>query len=388
MALKVAARGKVPPFIVMDVMRAANEKVAAGEAVLHLEVGQPGTSAPKAVLEAAHRALDKSLLGYTDAFGIPALRRRLAAYYGETYNVDLDPARVAVTVGSSGGFLLAFLAAFAPGDRVALAAPGYPAYRNILQALGVEAVLLETDLAHRYQPTPELLAAAGPLDGLIVASPSNPTGTMLGRGELQALVDYCAAEEIRLVSDEIYHGITFGAPAVSALELSDSAIVINSFSKYFSMTGWRLGYSYWPAALIEGAKRLAVNCHSCVNAAAQWAGLAALQGPQDAVDDMIAAFDTRRRVVVEGLNALPGVSCVEPGGAFYAFPNITGTGMSAKELEVALLEEAGVATLAGTSFGEYGEGYLRISYANSLDNIQEALSRIAKLLDAKKAANG
>ena len=233
MALKVARRSAIAPFIVMDVLRAANERAAAGEDVLHLEVGQPGTPAPRPVLEAAKAALDTDLIGYTDAFGIPALRAGIAAHYRDCYGVEVDPARVVVTTGSSGGFLLSFLAAFDVGDRVALAAPGYPAYRNILTALGIEPVVLTTEPEHRFQPTPELLEAEpGRLDGLIVASPSNPTGTMLGRDEMAALSGYCADRGIRLISDEIYHGIGYGRPAVSALELGADAVVINSFSKY------------------------------------------------------------------------------------------------------------------------------------------------------------
>ena len=252
MALKVAARGSVPPFIVMDVLREANERAAAGQDVLHLEVGQPGTPAPEAVLADAKRALDGDRIGYTDALGIPPLRARIARHYKQTYGVEVDAERIMVTPGSSGAFLLGFLASFDIGDRVALAAPGYPAYRNILSALGIEPVLLPCAAEHRFQPTPELLdKVAGRLDGLIVASPSNPTGTMLGRTELTALVEACRERSIRLISDEIYHGITYGARAVSALEMSDRAIVINSFSKYYSMTGWRLGWMVLPEDLVR-----------------------------------------------------------------------------------------------------------------------------------------
>ena len=219
MSLKVARRGQIPPFIVMDVLRAANERAAAGNSVLHLELGQPGSPAPAGVRAAAARALEQDAIGYTDALGLTDLREAIARHYKESYNVSVTAERVAATVGSSAGFLLTFLAAFEAGDRVALAAPGYPAYRNILSALGIEPVLLPTTLEHRYQPTPELLDAAGPLDGLIVASPSNPTGTILRRQEMAELVRWCDANGVRLVSDEIYHGISFGEPAVSALEL-------------------------------------------------------------------------------------------------------------------------------------------------------------------------
>ncbi len=294
MPLKVASRGRVPPFIVMDVMRAANERAAAGEDVLHLEVGQPGTPAPHAVLDAARRALEEDRIGYTDAHGIPPLRQRLARHYRETYGVELDPGRIMVTTGSSGSFLLGFLAAFDIGDRVALAAPGYPAYRNILTALGVEPVLLPSEAEHRFQPTPELLdAVEGPLHGLIVASPSNPTGTMLDRAALGALVDYCGDRNIRLISDEIYHGICYGGRAVSALEFGDRALVINSFSKYYSMTGWRLGWMVVPEDLLRPVECLGQNLFISPPTLSQLAGLAALDCRQ-VLDGYVAFYEINR----------------------------------------------------------------------------------------------
>ncbi|MGH7092391.1 MAG: pyridoxal phosphate-dependent aminotransferase, partial [Stellaceae bacterium] len=251
MTLRPARRGLVPPFIAMDVMRAANALEAAGERVIHLEVGQPGTPAPAAVLAAARAALDNERIGYTDAGGIPKLREAIAAHYRAQYGIAVDPAEVFVTTGSSAAFQLAFLAAFEPGDRVALAAPGYPAYRNILLALGLETVLIEARENAHYQPNPELLDEFPDLAGLIVASPANPTGTMIAPAELHRLCDYCRGRGIRLVSDEIYHGITYEAAAQSArafepVDQKSGAIVINSFSKYYSMTGWRLGWMLAP----------------------------------------------------------------------------------------------------------------------------------------------
>jgi len=246
MVLKIAKRGAIPPFIVMDVMRAANEREASGEDVLHLEVGQPGTGAPAGVVEAVQAALGNDKLGYTDAFGIPPLRERISRHYADTYGVAVDPGRVFATTGSSGGLVLSFLAAFDPGDRVALASPGYPAYRNILSAVGIEVVDLPVGPDTNFQPTPEIIeremARSGGLDGLIIASPSNPTGTMIAEPDLKRLTEFCAAHGIRLISDEIYHGITYGERAQTVAALLDDAIVINSFSKYFSMTGWRLGW--------------------------------------------------------------------------------------------------------------------------------------------------
>ncbi|MBT3305467.1 MAG: aminotransferase class I/II-fold pyridoxal phosphate-dependent enzyme, partial [Alphaproteobacteria bacterium] len=252
MILKVSKRGTIPPFIVMDVMREANEREAKGEDVLHLDAGQPGTPAPDRVLDAARAALSEEILGYTDACGLVGLRERIARHYADFYGIRVDPDGVVVTTGSSGGFVVAFLSAFDAGDRVALASPGYPAYRNILKAVGVEVVDLLTGPETNFQPSPALLdqaASAGALDGLIIASPSNPTGTMIHAAELKALVDYCRDNRIRLISDEIYHGITYSEAADTVLRHTQDAVVINSFSKYFCMTGWRLGWMVVPPDL-------------------------------------------------------------------------------------------------------------------------------------------
>src|SRR6202162_3964576 len=235
-------RGLVPPFIAMDVLRAANEREAAGHSVIHLEVGQPGTPAPAPVLDAARAALAGDRIGYTDALGIAPLREAIARHYQDQYAVAVDPGEIVVTTGSLAAFQLAFLAAFEPGERVALAAPGYPAYRNILSALGLEPVLIEVGENAHYQPNPELLAEAGELAGLIVASPANPTGTMIPPGDLARLALWCRERGIRLISDEIYHGITYESAPHTARAFGPEAIIVNSFSKYYSMTGWRLGW--------------------------------------------------------------------------------------------------------------------------------------------------
>ena len=251
MVLKVADRGNLPPFIVMDVMKSSAEREATGADVLHLEVGQPATFAPKKVLEAAKQAISNDNLGYTVAFGLPELRVRIAHHYKLWYGVDIPIERVAVTNGSSAAFILSFMASFNPGDRVAMVAPGYPAYRNILSALAIETIELQSNLEHRFQPTVSLLREIkGDIDGLIIASPSNPTGTMVDKPLMKELADYCETEGIRLISDEIYHGITYGVPSVSSLEVHPQSLVINSFSKYFSMTGWRLGWMIVPDDLI------------------------------------------------------------------------------------------------------------------------------------------
>ena len=372
MALKVAQRGRISPFIVMDVVRAANAQAAAGSEVLHLEVGQPATKAPQPVLDAAKRALDDSLIGYSDAFGLPDLRQALAGHYAALYGVELDPARIAATPGSSGGFLLAFLAAFEPGDRVALAAPGYPAYRNILQALDVEPVLLETDLEHRYQPTPDLLQGAGRLDGLIVASPSNPTGTVLDRAALRALVDYCAAEGIRLVSDEIYHGITYEERATSALELTDTAIVINSFSKYFCMTGWRLGWMVLPEDLVRPVECLAQNFFVAAPTLSQHAAVAAFDCRPE-LDARVAAYARHRGLLLERLPHAGFERLAPADGAFYLYADAGRLTNDSPALCARILKETGVALTPGVDFDPArGHRFVRFSFAGSEGDMRAA----------------
>ena len=384
MTLKTATRGAISPFIVMDVLRAANERQAAGQEVLHLEIGQPGTAAPRRVIEAAQRALESDLIGYTDALGIPPLRQAIAELYRTRHGLALDPERVVVTTGSSGGFLLGFLAAFDPGDRVALAAPDYPAYRNILSALDLEPVLLETDLAHRYQPTPELIEAAGPLEGLILASPSNPTGTMVGRQALSDIVACCQARGIRLVSDEIYHGITYGQPAVSALELGDDAIVINSFSKYYSMTGWRLGWMVVPEALRRPIECLAQNLFISAPTLSQVAGVAALDCA-DELDGLVANYARNREHLVAALPAA-GLDRLAPAdGAFYLYADVGRFTNDSEAFCRQVLAETGVALTPGLDFDPArGHSTLRISFAGPHQAIVGASERLAAWLKDRR----
>jgi len=376
MVLKVAARGSVPPFIAMDVLRDANKRAAEGEDVLHLEVGQPGTPAPEPVLEAVRRALKTDLIGYTDALGLPHLRRAIAVHYERTYGLALDPGRVVVTTGSSGGFLLAFLGAFDAGDRVALAAPGYPAYRNILSALGIEPVLLECGPEHRFQPTVELLQAAGPVDGLIVASPSNPTGTMVDRPHLEALIGYCADAGVRLISDEIYHGITYGERGISALELTDEAIVINSFSKYFSMTGWRLGWMIVPEDLMRPMECLGQNFYISAPTLSQIAG-AEVFGCYDELDGYVRNYARSREILLDKLpNA--GFDRLAPAdGAFYLYADVGRLTNDSADFCRRMLAETGVAATPGTDFDPLrGNRYVRFSFAAKTAEIEEAADRL------------
>ncbi len=381
MPLKQSRRGLIPPFIVMDVMRAANERAAAGKEVLHLEVGQPGTSAPAAVRKAAARALDADKIGYTDAFGIPELRRRIAGHYQDAYGLDLDPRRVVVTTGSSAGFLLSFLAAFDAGDRVALAAPGYPAYRNILSALGVEPVLLLSEASDRFQPTPALLEQAGSnLQGLIVASPSNPTGTMLDAPHLRALMECCAAQEIRVISDEIYHGISFGKRAVSALEISDDAVVINSFSKYFSMTGWRLGWMILPEDLLRPVECLAQNLFISAPTLSQIAGCAAFDCKED-LDALVDGYARSRSLLLDRLPKA-GLDKLAPAdGAFYVYADVGRFTNDSQAFCARMLAEIGVAATPGIDFDpDRGHRFVRFSFAGAYDEIETAAERIGNWL--------
>jgi aspartate/methionine/tyrosine aminotransferase len=377
MALKVARRGQVPPFIVMDVMQAAADREAAGEGVLHLEVGQPSTPAPAGVIAAAKAALDGDRIGYTLAYGVPELRARIAGHYRDWYGVTVDPARIAVTTGSSGSFLLAFLAAFEAGDRVAMVSPGYPAYRNILTAVGVEPVLLLSGPEHRFQPTVDLLEQVeGKLDGLIVASPSNPTGTMLGAEELAAITAWCRTRGVRIVSDEIYHGITYGHRSVSALESDPDALVINSFSKYFSMTGWRLGWMVVPPDLMRSVECLAQNLYISPPTLSQRAALAAFDCHEE-LQANVARYARNREAL---LNELPaaGLDDLAPAdGAFYIYANVARYTNDSADFCRRMLAETGIACTPGTDFDpDRGNATLRLSFAGATADMVEACVRL------------
>lgn len=379
MTLKAAKRGAIEPFIVMDVMRAANTRQAQGEDVLHMEVGQPSTHAPRPVLEAARDALTRELLGYTDAFGVPHLKDAIAAHYRQTYGVAVDPARIAVTTGSSGAFVLAFLSAFDVGDRVALASPGYPAYRNILSALGIEVVNIETGPETDFQPTPELLAQAradGPLDGLIVASPSNPTGTMIDKAGLKALADYCRGEGIRVVSDEIYHGITYEEPAHTLAEFEPEAFIVNSFSKYYSMTGWRLGWLIFPESLGRPIECLAQNLFISPPTLSQVAAVAAFDARAE-LDANVARYKANRDLLLEELPKAGFDKLSHAGGAFYIYADVAHLTDDSLAFCQRILAETGVAITPGVDFDpRRGHHYVRFSFAGSTDDMAEAAKRL------------
>jgi aspartate/methionine/tyrosine aminotransferase len=377
MTLKVSSRGQVPPFIVMDVMRAAAERAAGGADVLHLEVGQPATGAPQGVIAAAQTALARDILGYTDALGIPSLRQAIARHYRDRHGLDLAPERVVVTTGSSGAFLLAFLAAFDVGDRVGLATPAYPAYRNILTALGLRPVALEAGAAERYQATLDLVRRTPErLDGLIVASPANPTGTMLPPPELAAIARHCEASGIRLISDEIYHGITYGVPEATALASSDEAIVVNSFSKYFSMTGWRLGWMVVPARLLRAVECLAQNFFISPPALAQHAAVAAFQC-RDELDRNVARYRENRALLLEELPKAGFDRLAPSDGAFYIYADVAHLTNDSQDFCRRMLADIAVAVTPGVDFDPArGHGTLRICYAGSTETMAEAARRL------------
>lgn len=381
MVLKVSKRGAIPPFIVMDVMRDANDREALGESILHLEVGQPGTGAPAGVVDAVRDAVANERLGYSDAFGIPPLRRRIAEHYRDRYGVEVDAARIVVTTGSSGGFVLSFMAAFDIGDRVALASPGYPAYRNILTALGVEVVDILVGPGTNFQPTVEVMArivdAPGQrLDGLIVASPANPTGTMLRAGDLEALVGFCDERGIRLISDEIYHGITYGAAAETALRFTDDAVIINSFSKYFSMTGWRLGWMVAPESLLRAIECLGQNLFISPPTVSQHAGLAAFDCT-DELDANVRRYAANRALLLEQLPAAGFRDLASADGAFYIYADVGSMTNDSAAFCRRMLAETGVAATPGVDFDpERGHRFIRFSFSGPEADIAEAATRL------------
>ncbi len=383
MVLKIAARAEVEPFRAMDVLAAANALESQGRSILHLETGQPAAAPPPQVVAAAQACLARGRIGYTETLGIPPLRRAIAESYQTLYGLSVDPGRVAVTAGSSGGFMLAFLAAFDAGDRVALAAPGYPAYRNLLAALGIEAVFLPTTAADRFQPTAKQIADyPGRLDGLILASPSNPTGTMLGAEEIKALALACRERGIRLVSDEIYHGITFGPEAASLADQHD-VIVANSFSKYYCMAGWRLGWLVLPDDLVRPVERLAQSLFISASEIAQHAGLAAL-GARSELDRVVEGYAENRRILVEGLPRLGLTGFLPSDGAFYIYLDVSHLTNDSSELCATLLNEAGIALTPGLDFDpEEGKRSLRISFAGSKETMTGALERLEDWLQRR-----
>jgi len=378
-----SARSSVPPFHAMEMAGLATAREATGASVIHLEVGQPWSPAPAAALAAAARALERDRIGYTNASGLLSLRKRIAGHYRDWYGVELDPTGTVITAGASAGFTLAFLACFDPGDRVGVVEPGYPCYRNTLLALGVEPVAIAVGPESRWAPTPELLERAGPLDGLVVASPSNPTGTVLARERLAEVVDWCRANDAQLISDEIYHGITYGQRAESALALSSDAVVVSSFSKYFSMTGWRLGWITAPPAVMEAVERFQQNLYICAPALSQHAAVAAFDCA-DELDGHVARYAHNRQVLLEGLASAGLTDRAAADGAFYVYADVSHLTDDSRLLCRRWLEEIGVTTGPGIDFDlARGHQFVRFSYSGHADDIAEGCRRLAAWTTAR-----
>jgi aspartate/methionine/tyrosine aminotransferase len=377
--LMPSKRSNVPPFIVMDVMAAAALIEARGGRVVHMEVGQPAAPAPRAARQAAQAALEHGRIGYTATLGIASLRSRIARHYAQTYDLALNPARVVVTTGSSGAFILAFLSLFEAGDRVALANPGYPPYRHILSALGCEPVLVETSEQTRWAVSAKALIAAhrnSPLKGVVIASPANPTGTMMDADALARLIAVAEAEGIRVISDEIYHGLDYAFAAETAANVSEHAVVINSFSKYFCMTGWRVGWMVVPEALVRTIDRLQGNLAISVPTLAQIAAEAAFDG-RDEMEAVKHGYEENRRILTEGLPKIGLDKFLPVDGAFYLYADISKFSDDSLDFAKRMLNEAGVAATPGIDFDPVtGHNFLRFCYAGSAAEMHEAVERI------------
>ncbi len=378
-----------------EVLARAKALEAQGRSIINLGIGQPDFQTPPHIVEAAVKALRDGHHGYTPANGIPELREAVAADIAARHGVKVDPAQVMIVPGGKVTMFFAIMMFGESGAEILYPNPGFPIYESVIAYSGATpvAIPLEEKDGFAFSADAVLSRLTERSRLLILNSPANPTGGVTPKAEIDRLVEGLAAfPQVAVLSDEIYSQMLYGGRRHTTLlgyeDLRDRVILLDGWSKTYAMTGWRLGYGVWPGDLAEKASRLAVNCHSCVNAAAQYAGIAALSGPQDPVEEMVAAFDQRRQVVTREIASVPGLSCVEPAGAFYAFPNIKATGLSAKQLETGLLEEAGVATIAGTSFGQHGEGFIRLSYANSVENIRAAMSRIGEWLGAQKTGAG
>jgi aspartate aminotransferase len=386
--LQMAGRmGVLGTETAFEVLARANALAAQGRSIINLGIGQPDFPTPEHIVEAGRKALADGHHGYTPANGIPALRAAVAADLFRRHRVEVSPDLVLIVPGGKVTMFFAILMFGEPGVEILYPNPSFPIYESVIRFSGATPVPIPLHESAGFSfSAAEVLDKITPRTRLlIINSPANPTGGVVPRGELDRLVAGLERHpQVAVLSDEIYGEILYdGAEHASLLaypSLRDRLILLDGWSKTYAMTGWRLGYGVWPEPLFGAAERLAINCHSCVNASAQFAGIAALEGPRDPVHRMVAAFAERRELIVAALNNLPGFRCVRPGGAFYTFPNVTGTGLDARRLQSKMLEDAGVATVAGTSFGEFGEGYLRFSYASSREAISEAIERIRKLL--------
>ena len=380
--MRSSTRSDVDPFIVMDVMEAARRAEESGRHIIHMEVGQPGTGAPQLAQHKLSDAMAQDSLGYTVALGIPELRARIAQLYGEWYDVDLNPDRVVVTPGSSGAFILAFNALFDSGARIGIGAPGYPSYRHILTALGLNAVTFQTSHENRFQPVVQDFEGLS-LDGLMVASPANPTGTMLDEAALGHLIEASHRQDISFISDEIYHGIEYEAKAVTALQVSNDVYVINSFSKYFSMTGWRVGWMIVPEDHVRVIERMAQNLFICAPHASQVAALAAIDSDAELQNNM-DVYRKNRALMLAGLPLAGFDNIAPPDGAFYVYADVSRVTKDSRQFCAEVLEHAGVAITPGLDFDPVRGGQtVRFSYARSTSDIEEGLTRLKDFMRSR-----
>lgn len=379
--MRISRRSQIAPFLAMDVMEDARKIAQTGRDIVHMEVGQPGTPAPKAATDRLIAAMQRGdPMGYTVALGLPELRQGIAALYRRRYGLVLDPSRVVITTGSSCGFILAFLALFDAGARVALADPGYPAYRNILGGLDIETVRIETGLDSGFQPTPAHLDGAGALDGLLVASPANPTGTMLTPEALAALAAYCRDRGLAFISDEIYHGLTYETDAMSALSFSDDAIVINSFAKYFSMTGWRIGWMVVPEGMARTIENLAQNLFICPPHASQVAALGALEAEEE-LEALKGGYARNRALLLDTLPTLGFTDIAPADGAFYVYANVSQFTNDSSDFCRRLLHEGAIAATPGLDFDPVrGHATMRFSFARTEAEIAKGVERLTGFL--------
>jgi aspartate/methionine/tyrosine aminotransferase len=381
--IQPSGRSNVPPFMVMDVVAAAARLEAQGRRIIHMEVGQPAAGAPASAIAAARAALSTSALGYTETLGMPSLRRRIARAYGEWHGLEIDPERVVVTTGSSAGFMLAFLAAFEAGDRVATALPGYPPYRHILSALGCEPIGIATTAATRWAITGETLLNAHrtrALHGVIVASPANPSGTMMTAAVFEDVIRSAEDAGISVISDEIYHGLDYAFRADCAARFSPRVIIVNSFSKYFCMTGWRIGWMIVPPSLLRAVERLQQNLAISVPTLAQIAAVAAFDGRAE-LEDVRRGYEENRRILLEGLPQAGLDSFLPADGAFYLYADVSRYSADSFAFAKRMLEEAGVAATPGVDFDpQRGQNFLRLCYAGSGEDMRQAVERIGDWL--------
>src|SRR5262245_11026862 len=369
-----------------EVLARAKALEAQGRHIIHLEIGEPDFDTPEHIIEGAVEALRNGQTHYTPSAGIPPLRQAIARVTSQSTGCEVRPEQVVVTPGAKPIMFFAILALLGPGDEAIYPNPGFPIYESMINFVGAKAVALplREEKDFRFDPDEFHSLVTDRTRMIILNSPQNPTGGVLTRQDMELIAEVAKERNIVVFSDEIYDQILYEGAHISMLsipEMAERTILLNGFSKTYAMTGWRLGYGIMPVSLVEQMARLMVNSNSCTAAFTQYAGVAALEGPRDDVDKMVAAFKERRDVIVAGLNALPGIQCANPAGAFYVFPNVQGTGVPSKALADHLLNEGGVAVLDGACFGEHGTGYLRLSYANSVANIKEALARIGRALE-------